>query len=218
MGWLMGPICFAISWILLRWHELFDFLLPNGTFLGTNWDWVLAIMFLVITVRVILFQVFVKQIRSQRAMQAIQPKLKELQQKHKGDQQTLREEMMKLYQTEKVNPLMGCLPMFLQIPVFLGLFHVLKSLNPADQRTRTLYGWTAGAWDNAVKARLFEAPLPAHFASNANELLSLNASGLTVKIVAGVLVLIMMATTFATSRQMILKTGWSQDPQQRMIQ
>jgi len=130
MGWLMEPIYFAISWILLRWHELFDLILPNGTFLGTNWDWVLAIMFLVITVRVILFPIFVKQIRSQRAMQALQPKMKELQQKHKGDQQTLREEMMKLYQQEKVNPLMGCLPLVLQIPVFFGLFHVLKGLNP----------------------------------------------------------------------------------------
>src|SRR6476620_3313426 len=138
-GSLMGAIYTGISWILMRWHDLWSMIV--GQFLNTNWDWILAIVFLVITVRVILFPIFVKQIRSQRAMQAIQPKVKELQQKHKGDQQTLREEMMKLYQTEKVNPLMGCLPMFLQIPVFLGLFHVLKGLNPADPRTRTLYGW-----------------------------------------------------------------------------
>jgi YidC/Oxa1 family membrane protein insertase len=218
MGWLMEPIYFAISWILLRWHELFDMILPNGTFLGTNWDWVLAIMFLVITVRVILFPIFVKQIRSQRAMQALQPKMKELQQKHKGDQQTLREEMMKLYQQEKVNPLMGCLPLLLQIPVFFGLFHVLKGLNPANPGTKTLYGWTAPAWESATHARLFGAPLPAHFASDHNELLSLGTTAVNVKIVAGILVLIMMATTFMTSRQMILKTGWSADPQQRMIQ
>jgi YidC/Oxa1 family membrane protein insertase len=218
MGWLMEPIYFAISWILLRWHELFDLILPNGTFLGTNWDWVLAIMFLVITVRVILFPIFVKQIRSQRAMQALQPKMKELQQKHKGDQQTLREEMMKLYQQEKVNPLMGCLPILLQIPVFFGLFHVLKGLNPNNPAAQTLYGWTPGAWQSAVHARLFGAPLPAHFASDHNELLSLGTTAVNVKIVAGILVLIMMVTTFMTSRQMILKTGWSQDPQQRMIQ
>jgi YidC/Oxa1 family membrane protein insertase len=218
MGWLMEPIYFAISWILLRWHEVFDLILPNGTFLGTNWDWVLAIMFLVITVRVILFPIFVKQIRSQRAMQALQPKMKELQQKHKGDQQTLREEMMKLYQQEKVNPLMGCLPLLLQIPVFFGLFHVLKGLNPANPATKTLYGWTAPAWESATHARLFGAPLPAHFASDHNELLSLGTTAVNVKIVAGILVVIMMATTFMTSRQMILKTGWSADPQQRMIQ
>ena len=179
MGWLMEPIYYAISWILLRWHELFDLILPNGTFLGTNWDWVLAIMFLVITVRVILFPIFVKQIRSQRAMQALQPKMKELQQKHKGDQQTLREEMMKLYQTEKVNPLMGCLPMLLQIPVFLGLFHVLKGLNPANPRTRTLTAGPAAPGTARCSARLFGAPLPAHFASDAHELLSLGTTAST---------------------------------------
>src|SRR5688572_17766772 len=109
MGWLMNPIYTAISWIMLRWHDLWDFILPNGSFLGTTWDWVLAIVFLVITIRIILFPIFVKQIKSQRAMQFLQPKMKELQEKYKNDPQTLRQEVVKLYQTEKVNPLMGCL-------------------------------------------------------------------------------------------------------------
>jgi YidC/Oxa1 family membrane protein insertase len=217
MGWLMNPIYAVISWILLRWHWVWDAILPNGQFLGTTWDWVLAIVFLVLTVRIILFPVFVKQIRSQRAMQAIAPKVKELQAKHKGDQQTLREEMMKLYQTEKVNPLMGCLPLLLQIPVFFGLFHVLKFLNPTTV-DKTQYGWTVDKFDSAVVARLFNAPIPARFADNAAQLAAINSHGPTVKIVAGILVIIMMVTTFLTSRQMILKTGWSQDPQQRMIQ
>src|SRR5215467_15850593 len=147
---MMGPIYTAISWILLRWHQVWAAVLPgSGHWLGTDWPWILSIVFLVITVRVILFPIFVKQIRSQRAMQALQPKLKELQTKHKGDQQTLREEMMKLYQTEKVNPLMGCLPMFLQIPVFLGLFHVLRYINPLHVTSKTQYGWTASQFDSA---------------------------------------------------------------------
>ncbi len=215
---MMDWIYIAISWILLRWHDLFDAILPDRSFLATNWDWILAIVFLVITVRIILFPVFVKQIRSQRAMQALQPKMKELQEKHKGDQQTLREEMMKLYQSEKVNPLMGCLPMFLQIPVFLGLFHVLRRLDPVQTINTTLYGWRQDQWDSAAVARLFDAPIASKFASNTAELVILNANGVVVKVVAGVLVLIMMTTTYLTSRQMILKTGWSQDPQQRMIQ
>ena len=131
--------------------------------LGTNWDWVLAIVFLVITVRVVLFPVFVKQIKSQRAMQALQPKIKELQEKHKGDRETLQKEIMKLYRTEKVNPLMGCLPMFLQIPVFIGLFHVLRHLKPGHPtRRRTLYGWTRRRSSTAPShARLFGAPIAA---------------------------------------------------------
>src|SRR4051794_38928358 len=211
-------IYFAISWILLRWHALWDFIgIPDGRFLGTNWSWVLAIVFLVVTVRVILFPVFVKQIKSQRAMQALQPKVKALQEKHKGDRETLQKEMMELYKTEKANPLMGCLPMFLQIPVFLGLFHTLRRLNPDNQLT-TLYGWTAEQFRDATHASLFTAPLASKFGSPASDLTAMGANGTTVKIIAGILVLIMMGTTYATSRQMILKTGWAEDPQQKMIQ
>jgi YidC/Oxa1 family membrane protein insertase len=213
----MDFIYTAISWILLKWHTLWDAILPDGAWLGTNWDWILSIVFLVITIRVILFPIFVKQIKSQRAMQALQPKIKELQAKHKGDRETMQKELMELYRSEKANPLMGCLPMFLQIPVFLGLFHVLRRLDP-DNGQKTLYGWTAEQFNSAADAKLFKAPITAHFTSTAEELAKLDASGVTVKIVAGVLVAIMIVTTFMTSRQMILKTGWSEDPQQKMIQ
>jgi YidC/Oxa1 family membrane protein insertase len=212
-------IYYAISWILLRWHDLWSAIgIPDHSVLGTNWTWVLSIFFLVVTLRVILFPVFVKQIKSQRAMQALQPKVKELQAKHKGDRETLQKEMMELYKVEKANPLMGCLPMVLQIPVFLGLFHTLRRLSP-DNLGKTRYGWTAAEFNDATNAKLFSAPLPAKFGSTAQELAHLGATnGTMVKIIAGILVLIMMATTYATSRQMILKTGWAEDPQQKMIQ
>src|SRR3954471_12891195 len=165
-------IYFAISWILLRWHSLWDTLgIPDGRFLGTNWSWVLAIVFLVVTVRVILFPVFVKQIKSQRAMQALQPKVKALQEKHKGDRETLQKEMMELYKVEKANPLMGCLPMFLQIPVFLGLFHTLRRLGPGHDPN--LYGWTTKEFESATHAHLLGAPIPGKFGSSAAELTSL---------------------------------------------
>ncbi len=224
MHWLMEPIYNIISWVLLRWHWVWDAILPNGRFLGTNWDWVLAIVCLVITVRIVLFPIFVKQIKSQRAMQTLAPKVKELQAKHKGDQQTLREEMMKLYQTEKVNPLMGCLPRFLQIPVFLGLFHVLKSRDPQGFEPytsipKTLYGWTVDQFDSAASAQLFGAPIPASFSTTAEKLDFLGGASMgAAKIVAAVLVIAMMLTTFTSQRQMILKTGWQAEPQQKMIQ
>ncbi|MET8370172.1 membrane protein insertase YidC [Micromonospora profundi] len=211
-------IYYAISWILLTWHSAWDAVgVPVGAVIGTNFAWILAIVFLVVTVRVILFPVFVKQIKSQRAMQALQPKVKELQEKHKGDRETLQKEMMELYRKEKANPLMGCLPMFLQIPVFLGLFHVLRRLDPAKQ-SKELYGWTASQFDSASNAKIFTAPIAGKFGSTADELARLGANGTTVKVIAGLLVLIMIATTYLTSRQMILKTGWAEDPQQRMIQ
>ncbi|MET8834084.1 membrane protein insertase YidC [Micromonospora sp. NPDC004540] len=211
-------IYYAISWILLTWHSAWDAIgVSVDAVIGTNWAWILSIIFLVVTVRVILFPVFVKQIKSQRAMQALQPKVKELQEKHKGDRETLQKEMMELYRKEKANPLMGCLPMFLQIPVFLGLFHTLKRLNP-DNQGKTLYGWTVEQFNSASNAKLFSAPISGKFGSTAAEMASLGANLTTVKIVAGVLVCIMIATTYLTSRQMILKTGWAEDPQQRMVQ
>ncbi|MEO3780359.1 membrane protein insertase YidC [Micromonospora sp. B11E3] len=213
-------IYYAISWILLTWHSAWDAIgVSADAVIGTNWSWILAIIFLVVTVRVILFPVFVKQIKSQRAMQALQPKVKELQEKHKGDRETLQKEMMELYRKEKANPLMGCLPMFLQIPVFLGLFHVLRRLDPFKaEDKKTLYGWAVAQFDSASHAKLFTAPIAGKFGSTAEELARLGANGTTVKVIAGILVLVMMGTTYLTSRQMILKTGWAEDPQQRMVQ
>ena len=204
----MDLIYTAISWILLRWHSLWAAILPDGTFLATNWEWILAIIFLVVTVRVILFPLFVKQIKSQRAMQALAPQIRKLQEEYRGDRETLQQKMMELYRKEKANPLMGCLPMFLQVPVFIGLFHVLRRLDPNQVKNTTLYGWTHEQFHNASLARLFNAPIADSFATGNG----------TTKVVAGVLVLTMITTTYLTSRQMILKTGWSEDPNQRLVQ
>ena len=215
----MSVIYQAISAILLFWHSAWDALLDGATALGTSWAWVLGIVFLVLTVRALLFPVFVRQIRSQRAMQALQPKVKALQEKHRGDRDALQRELLELYRAEKANPLMGCLPIVVQIPVFLGLFHVLRHLKPAmPDALKTLYGWTGAEFDSASSATLFGAPIAASFRSTAAQLAELGAGGTTVRIVAGVLILAMMATTYLTSRQMIRKTGWAEDPQQRLVQ
>jgi YidC/Oxa1 family membrane protein insertase len=87
----------------------------------------IAIILLTITVMLVLFPLTAKSARSMLAMQRLQPEIKKLQAKHKGDRQKLNEEMMKLYQENKVNPLGGCLPLVVQFPVFISLFHVLRS-------------------------------------------------------------------------------------------
>lgn len=215
---MMDPIYWAVSWILLTWHSVWDAAFSGASFLSTNWDWVLAIVFLVITVRLLLFPLFVKQIRSQRAMQAIQPQLKALQEKYKGDREALQREMMELYRREKANPLMGCLPLLLQMPVFLGLFWVLRRPDPNQTANTELYGWSTDQFRAFADATLFGAPLPASFGSSAADLAAYGANPTIVKVVAGLLVLIMMVTTYLTSRQMIMKTGWNADPTQRMMQ
>jgi len=216
--WNLNWIYTGISWILLRWHDLWGGLLGEAS----GWAWVLSIVFLVITVRAVLFPVFVKQIKSQRAMQKVAPQVKELRDKYKHDQQALQKEMMELYRREKANPMMGCLPIFLQIPVFLGLFHVLRLINPqrGDYREAmtTEYGWKLSEFKGAAAADLFGAPLPAAFNSPQKFLAALEADALTVRLVAGLLVLIMVVTTYITQRQMISRSGPPPDPTQAMIQ
>ncbi len=206
---LMGYIYTALSWLMLTWHSVWD-TIGVGDWLATNWDWILAIVFMVLTVRGVLFPVFVKQIKSQRAMQALQPKIKELQEKYKGDRQGLQQAQMELMRKEKANPLMGCLPMLVQWPIFVGVFHLLRHLKPGQPlHNQTLYGWTVGEFQSAAHAKLFTVPISSTMKDHPT------TGGI---LVTGVLVLIMVASTYMTSKQMINKTGWATDPTQLMMQ
>src|SRR5688500_5795208 len=88
----------------------------------------MSIVFLTLAVMVILTPLTLKGTRSMMAMQRLQPEMKKIQQKYKGDRQKLNEEMLKFYQENKINPLGGCLPLLLQMPVFLVLYRVLDGL------------------------------------------------------------------------------------------
>ncbi|MBQ1024688.1 membrane protein insertase YidC [Micromonospora sp. C95] len=215
----MSMIYHAISAILLFWHSAWQRLLGEASALGTDWSWVLGIVFLVLSVRIVLFPVFVKQIQSQRATQALQPRIAELRARHRDDRETLQKELVELYRVEKANPLMGCLPMLVQIPVFLGLLHVLRHLKPTmPEHLKTLYGWSVTQFDSASSATLFGAPIAGSFGSTGPDLALLGADGTTVRIVAAVLIVTMIATTYLSSRQLILRSGWATDPQQRLVQ
>ncbi len=120
-------IYYPVSFILWCWHWVFGIVLgPSNAF-----GWALSIVFLVFTLRVILLKPAIHQIRSMRKMQAFAPEIKKLQKKYANDKQRQAQEMQKLQREHGVNPLGGCLPMLLQIPVFIGLNHVLRSfVNP----------------------------------------------------------------------------------------
>jgi YidC/Oxa1 family membrane protein insertase len=90
----------------------------------------LAIILVVVAVRILMLPLTIKSTRSMQAMSKLQPELKALQKKHKGDRQKLQEETMKLYKEHQVNPLGGCLPLLLQMPVLFALFSVLRSAIP----------------------------------------------------------------------------------------
>jgi len=121
---------YPVSGIMWVWHKVF------GSFMGPNngWAWVLSVIFLVFTLRAILFKPFMKQMDSQLKMQAVQPQMKALRAKYKDDRQRLAEEMMKLNKEAGVSPIGGCLPALIQAPVFIGLFHVLRMFQPVQDK------------------------------------------------------------------------------------
>lgn len=88
-------------------------------------DYGVAIILLTVVIRLLMIPLTVKQTRSMYEMQRIQPKIKELQKKFKNDKEKLQEETLKFYQDNKVNPFGGCLPLLLQMPVFIALYQVL---------------------------------------------------------------------------------------------
>ena len=131
----------AVSWVLLRWHALFTWM---GLSAGGGLNWALSIIFLVVTARVLLFRMFIKQVHYQRHMQEMQPKIQALREKYKNDRPEMQRQMMALQQEQGFNPLAGCLPMFLQIPIFISLYHTLKHL--VELR------WGLQAWGGAQLA------------------------------------------------------------------
>jgi YidC/Oxa1 family membrane protein insertase len=125
-------------------------LLSLNWFYGWTHDYGIAIILLTVAMRVLLIPLTVKQTQSMMEMQRIQPKLKKLQEKYKNDKEKLQEETMKFYQENKVNPFGGCLPLLLQMPIFIALFRVLGKDGllfqqiaklPGDQTARVVRFW-----------------------------------------------------------------------------
>jgi len=193
----------AVSWVLLRWHGLLTALGMRGT---SGLTWSLAIVLLVITARVLLFRFFIKQVQYQRHMQELQPQIQKLREKYKNDRRQLQAEMMKLQQEQGFNPLAGCLPMLLQFPIFISLYHVLRHLAnsahlpPGDPRL-TLYGFTQAETYSAAHAKLFGAPLASSFHDSAAKIMSLGGSVTATRVVTIILVIVSAAATYVTQRQ-----------------
>jgi YidC/Oxa1 family membrane protein insertase len=214
---LLNPLYTAVSWVLLRWYELFTYL---GMSPDSGLTWGLSIVFLVITIRLLLFRFFIKQVHSQRKMQEVQPKIAALREKYKNDRQTLSAEMMKLQKEEGFNPIGGCLPILMQAPVFISLFHVLRLIG-TDKAVAlyTQYHWTAEQAARAGKATVFGAPIASAFSDPRNLVGSIaGASDTATHVVAAVLVVLMVAATYITQRQVMLRSNTTLDAQQAMIQ
>jgi YidC/Oxa1 family membrane protein insertase len=162
-------IYYPVSWIMWAWYKLFAAVLGPSNFFA----WALSVMFLVFTLRALLYKPFVRQIRTTRQMQELQPQIKALQKKYGKDRQRMALEMQKLQREHGFNPILGCLPMLAQIPVFLGLYHVLRSFNRttggfgqphlsvAQNRMTGNYFFSPADVGHFLDANLFGAPIGA---------------------------------------------------------
>ncbi|RJF91554.1 membrane protein insertase YidC [Sphingomonas cavernae] len=114
----------GIDWGWFYWFEKPIFYLLDWLFRVFG-NFGVAIIGLTLIIRLLMFPIAQKQFKSMAGMRAVQPKMKALQERHKDDKPRLQQEMLKLYQQEKINPLAGCLPILLQIPIFYALYKVL---------------------------------------------------------------------------------------------
>jgi YidC/Oxa1 family membrane protein insertase len=192
----------AISWVMKQWHALFStFLDPAGGI-----SWALSIVFLVVTIRLLLFRLFIRQVKSQRAMQEIQPEIAKIRKQYGSDRQGMSQAIMALQKERGVNPLAGCLPILPQIPVFIALFHVLRRLAPGKEG---LYSWDDTLTNQAAVAKLFGAPISSSFnmtGSKETAILEI-ATYANIRAVALVLIIVMCATTFFTQKQIMKRSG-----------
>jgi YidC/Oxa1 family membrane protein insertase len=202
---VLNFIYYPVSAILWFWHKAFGYLLGPGN----GFAWALAVVFLVFTLRAVLFKPFVSQVRSMRKMQEFAPEIQKLKKKYGDDRQKMAAEMQKLQSEHGVNPLGGCLPVLVQIPVFIGLFHVLRSFNrsflSADQnRLIGNYVFSAADVRSFLDARLFGVPLSA-FITEPAELLSRygDISGWQIAVVAVPLTIVAGVLTHLTAKHSV---------------
>jgi YidC/Oxa1 family membrane protein insertase len=216
---IFDTLATPVAFVLKQIHAGLSTFLPDGS--GLTWG--LSIVFLTITVRVLLFPLFVKQIKSQRRMQELAPKVKVLQAKHKGDRETLNTELMKLYKDHGTNPISGCLPLILQLPIFFALFRVMNEFRPHFDKLGAphwsgKYSLSSRLIEQGAHAKVFGAPISSAFNSSTKTLTALSGHAGTVKVVAALMIITMGATTFLTQRQMMARNGAPADPQQAQVQ
>jgi YidC/Oxa1 family membrane protein insertase len=111
---VLQPLIDIADWLLTSLHD-------------AGFGWGLSIILMTVIIRLAIVPLTIKQIKSMNALRALQPQIKELQEKHKGDRQAMNQAMMRFYQENKVNPFSSCLPLLLQLPVFMSLFYLLRS-------------------------------------------------------------------------------------------
>ncbi|GGL32916.1 membrane protein insertase YidC [Nocardia jinanensis] len=205
---MLDFIYYPVSAILWLWHTVFGAVLGPGS----GFAWALSVVFLVFTIRLLLLKPAIEQIRTARRMQELRPQLDKLRKEHAGDRGAQAAAMQKLQQEHGFNPLMGCLPALVQLPVFLGLYHVLQSfdrtgtgfgklgMTPEANAATPNYFFDVADVQSFLGARLFGTPISAAIASPDSALESFAAHG-SVPTMAGIAIVavpLMVVASLAT--------------------
>ncbi len=185
----MTPLYYLTSGILIIFHDLFFKVLS----LPEGFSWAASIVGLTVVIRIALIPLFVKQIKNSRNMQMLQSKVKELQKKYGHDRERLTQETMKLYKETGTNPLASCFPLLLQMPIFLALFRTLNDAAHSEPVGFLTQAQVVSLRDSVVFG---VAKLSDSFT---------HSTTLGPKILTGILVIVMTATTFTTQRQLMRK-------------
>lgn len=203
-GWwdtLLFPLKWIVAWVMVILHHALVFV---GFSDGPGPAWILSIILLTILTRFAIFPLFTKQIRSQRAMQALAPEMKKLQARYKGkndtaSKQAMQQEMMALYKEHGTSPFASCLPILVQLPIFAALFRVLASTSGLE--TGAYPRANIGPLDKALAIDINRTTFfGANLVENFNTAVTQHS-----KIVIVILIVIMVLTQFLTMRQITVK-------------
>ncbi|MCS6711850.1 membrane protein insertase YidC [Brachybacterium sp. EF45031] len=196
------PIELAVAWIMVKFHALLSlFMDPNS-----GWTWLLSIVGLTAVIRTLIIPLFVRQIRASRAMQMVGPELQAIQKKYKGktdpeSRQAMAQETMEVYREAGANPLSSCLPVLLQLPIFLALFRVLYTQLPAHARGGAQYGETFGALTPALADSAHQAVVFGTTTISDSFL----SGDLSAKLLSGIIIALMCAVTFVTQKELTMR-------------
>jgi YidC/Oxa1 family membrane protein insertase len=195
---VLNFIYYPVSAIMWFWHKAFGYVFGESSGIA----WALAVVFLVFTLRALLYKPFVHQVRSMRKMQEFAPEMQKLRAKYGSDKQKLAAEMQKLQSQQGVNPLGGCLPVLVQVPVFIGLFHVLREFRPGKTEN---YIFGAREVESFNEASLFGAKLGAWVTQGEQQLQALGTSVTNMLIVMIPLMIAAGVFTHITARHSVAR-------------
>ncbi|WP_216211785.1 membrane protein insertase YidC [Amycolatopsis aidingensis] len=199
-------LLYPVSAVLWFWHAIFGSLLGHDSGLA----WVLAIAFLVFTIRALLLRPALGQLRAARRTQELAPQIQWIREKHRGDQPRIAREIQQLHAEHGTSPFGGCLPALIQLPAFLSLFWVLRGFTPDAQSNQV---FDRAGVESFLGADLFGAKLGNWLSQPSAELLAVGTDRAHMLAVGIPLILLAGLATYLSMRMSLRRQDTTANPQ-----